>query len=491
MFNIVSLLGAAWTSPFLKELQGVLVVIFIVVGSMASAYCVYLGFMLAKADNESKRKQAKDRMIKTLASVFIIVVLFGILLSIDFFEDTVDRPMTTFGAVQYEVTGTLWDPSSPSKIGSITHYNPDGPLSSQQPVLIVYEITGRQLVNPGDSSIAAANTFMNNIGIRTINYVNFEILNATNSNYPVRLDITAIIYTPERSLSSAQLAQLRANPATFPITSDTQMFITQKRFSVFVADSTKLNSGSYLDLPDDNDPQVNPALPVEPGGGSGGSGGSGGGSHSDKTSPDVTGGVFSYWPVPGKPSNNSLRGGGFGGTHRGQDTGWTSPSKGTCGVASNVPVFAVHDGTVSGISRTTPTCTTKPKGQGCYNGITISHTGPFTIRDSAGVAKTRQVLYSQYFHTTAWTVGQGDRVKAGQHIGWVSQSACHAGHVHFEVYSGTWASRTSQSGWTSGTPLSTIADSNNWFVPLMMYPNHGISWQHRLGGSYAALLDPS
>lgn len=67
--------AGTWGAELWNELSGILTVIFLVVGAAASAYAVFLGFKLAKAENESKRKEAKDRIIKTFASVFIIVFL--------------------------------------------------------------------------------------------------------------------------------------------------------------------------------------------------------------------------------------------------------------------------------------------------------------------------------------------------------------------------------------------------------------------------------
>ena len=57
-------------------LQTVLIAIFAVVGALATGYAIFLGVMLAKAEDESKRKQAKKRITNTLAGLFIIVILF-------------------------------------------------------------------------------------------------------------------------------------------------------------------------------------------------------------------------------------------------------------------------------------------------------------------------------------------------------------------------------------------------------------------------------
>jgi len=59
-------------------LFGVLTIIFSVVGALAVAYAIFLGVMLAKAESESKRKEAKSRIGKTLAGLFIIVILMTV-----------------------------------------------------------------------------------------------------------------------------------------------------------------------------------------------------------------------------------------------------------------------------------------------------------------------------------------------------------------------------------------------------------------------------
>lgn len=96
MGSIVYFLGeAGWARTFIDELKPILQVIFLVVGSVGAIYSFYLGFMIAKAENESKRKEAKSRIIKTLFGVFIIIFLFAMLFNDDFldaiFGSTVDR----------------------------------------------------------------------------------------------------------------------------------------------------------------------------------------------------------------------------------------------------------------------------------------------------------------------------------------------------------------------------------------------------------------
>jgi len=73
--NVPGWAEANWATRLVFDLQPYLYVIFALVAAVSVGYAVYLGFMLAKAEDEGKRKQAKSRIIKTLAGLFIIMVL--------------------------------------------------------------------------------------------------------------------------------------------------------------------------------------------------------------------------------------------------------------------------------------------------------------------------------------------------------------------------------------------------------------------------------
>ena len=64
-----------WATELVWDLQIYLIVLFSVVGSAATAYAIFLGTLLAKAEDEGKRKEAKSRIFKTIAGLFIIVIL--------------------------------------------------------------------------------------------------------------------------------------------------------------------------------------------------------------------------------------------------------------------------------------------------------------------------------------------------------------------------------------------------------------------------------
>ena len=71
-----------------NDLQGgvlqVLGYIFGVVALVFGVFVIYLGFLLAKAEDEGKRREAKDRMVKMIVTLLIISVLTGMLFTIDF-----------------------------------------------------------------------------------------------------------------------------------------------------------------------------------------------------------------------------------------------------------------------------------------------------------------------------------------------------------------------------------------------------------------------
>jgi len=77
---------ADWALDLLDGIGVYLIVFSAVVGALAVGYAIYLGLLLAKAEDEGKRKQAKSRMVKTLAGLFIIVILATTLFNPMFYE---------------------------------------------------------------------------------------------------------------------------------------------------------------------------------------------------------------------------------------------------------------------------------------------------------------------------------------------------------------------------------------------------------------------
>jgi hypothetical protein len=60
-------------------LQTFLIALFAIVGALAGGYAIFLGINLAKAEDEGKRKQAKGRIMKAVAGLFIVVLLVSVM----------------------------------------------------------------------------------------------------------------------------------------------------------------------------------------------------------------------------------------------------------------------------------------------------------------------------------------------------------------------------------------------------------------------------
>ena len=81
--NRMVMFDGTWGTPLQEGLLIILSVVFAIIGAVAVGYAIYLGIMLAKAGDESKRQQAKSRMMKTFAGLFIVVILFTTLQVVD------------------------------------------------------------------------------------------------------------------------------------------------------------------------------------------------------------------------------------------------------------------------------------------------------------------------------------------------------------------------------------------------------------------------
>lgn len=87
MLNFISMLGNQWTDlaseyetlswvgDLFKYLYPVLYAILAVVGAAGVIYAVVLGVQLAKAEDQSKRDDAKKRLVTTIIAVAVTLVL--------------------------------------------------------------------------------------------------------------------------------------------------------------------------------------------------------------------------------------------------------------------------------------------------------------------------------------------------------------------------------------------------------------------------------
>ncbi len=65
----------AWLDPILKVLDEIIWPILIVIASVGTIYAIYLGVLLAKAENADKREEAKKRVINVVIAIVVTVVL--------------------------------------------------------------------------------------------------------------------------------------------------------------------------------------------------------------------------------------------------------------------------------------------------------------------------------------------------------------------------------------------------------------------------------
>lgn len=100
--NFLRLISADTVSPsFMDGLLNVLFYIFLACGAAALIYSIYLGFSLAKAENEPKRHQAKKRIMNAISGLLIIVVLTTVLVSYTnvFGDDNIEDACASDGEV--------------------------------------------------------------------------------------------------------------------------------------------------------------------------------------------------------------------------------------------------------------------------------------------------------------------------------------------------------------------------------------------------------
>ena len=75
--------GFAWVVKLFDYLDPILYAIMAITAAAGMIYAIYLGINLARAEDQSKRDEAKKRLITTIISVAVVVVLiifFNVLL---------------------------------------------------------------------------------------------------------------------------------------------------------------------------------------------------------------------------------------------------------------------------------------------------------------------------------------------------------------------------------------------------------------------------
>ena len=71
--------GFPWLEKLLSAIESIVGPILIVVGAIGVIYAIYLGVMLAKAENAEKREEAKKRIVNVLIAIAITAVLIFIM----------------------------------------------------------------------------------------------------------------------------------------------------------------------------------------------------------------------------------------------------------------------------------------------------------------------------------------------------------------------------------------------------------------------------
>ena len=72
-------MGFPWLEKLLGAVENIVGPILIVVGAIGVIYAIYLGVMLAKAENAEKREEAKKRIVNVLIAIAITAVLIFIM----------------------------------------------------------------------------------------------------------------------------------------------------------------------------------------------------------------------------------------------------------------------------------------------------------------------------------------------------------------------------------------------------------------------------
>jgi|GEM_PF-7076280 len=101
LFGVTIAEQGTWGQQLLKDIYPILVAVFTVAGSLALIFSVYLGFMLAKAEDEGKRTKAKKRIVNTIASLIMIAIMVTITVSL---KDNVFSGSTSFNDYQLSST---------------------------------------------------------------------------------------------------------------------------------------------------------------------------------------------------------------------------------------------------------------------------------------------------------------------------------------------------------------------------------------------------
>ena len=133
-------------AQFMKDLGWVVVAIVSIAGAFMTVYAIYIAYLFATATDANKRKAAKDRLMKTVASALIVAACASILAVItvrfDTTEGSIEGPQG--GEIGSMVSGITYGENPYLSIDAVV--NTDGGPAS----LVLkgnFNINSRALVN--------------------------------------------------------------------------------------------------------------------------------------------------------------------------------------------------------------------------------------------------------------------------------------------------------------------------------------------------------
>lgn len=118
MMNTITLLLADYTGEmFQTDLLQLISYIAMFVGVLMTLYAVYIAYLFATASDDGKRRSAKARLIKVLASVLIVAGLVSIIQMLDIRFNNIDLPNSGKGEDDVNITSyDFWYDGEPSMI---------------------------------------------------------------------------------------------------------------------------------------------------------------------------------------------------------------------------------------------------------------------------------------------------------------------------------------------------------------------------------------
>ncbi|MCQ2382081.1 MAG: pilin [Clostridia bacterium] len=183
------LLAGEYTgTQFMKELGNLVVVIVSIAGALMTLYAVYIGYLFASASDANKRKAAKTRLIKVIASSLIIVGLASVLSVIN---------------VNFNKVESNNSQSSNSDLTAVASYTYNG-----SPVM-VFKHEARQSMVKGTLKFDPGNIYIEETPIslagRTARFSSCSIIAPSGNGYTVNFNLSTNELIVSYKYSAAEL----------------------------------------------------------------------------------------------------------------------------------------------------------------------------------------------------------------------------------------------------------------------------------------------